>query len=120
MGGAAPLLVLTNTRPNGAFDTDAAAELLNSPQVQDRLLDRAGRLRRECGYRGLSLDFEKLRPEDREPFAAFVRRCAEREREAGGLLVTAVAPKHHADQRGICGMRRTTTVSSPRSPTGWR
>ena len=101
MGGAAPLLVLTNTRPNGAFDTDAAAALLGSPEAQARLLDEAGRLRSERGYRGLSLDFEKLRPEDREPFAAFLRRAADREREAGGMLVTAVAPKYHAEQRGI-------------------
>ena len=100
-GGAAPLLGLTNTLPNGAFDTGAAAALLASPEAQDRLLDGVARLRRERGYRGLSLDFEKLRPDDREPFAAFLRRAAEREHDAGGLLVTAVAPKHHAEQRGI-------------------
>ena len=100
-GGAAPLLGLTNTLPDGAFDTGAAAALLASPEAQDRLLDGVARLRRERGYRGLSLDFEKLRPDDREPFAAFLRRAAEREHDAGGLLVTAVAPKHHAEQRGI-------------------
>jgi spore germination protein len=100
-GGAAPLLVLTNTRPNGAFDTEAATALLASQQAQERLLGEVARLRQERGYRGLSVDFEKLRPEDREPFGAFLRRAAEREREAGGLLVTAVAPKHHADQPGI-------------------
>ena len=100
-GGAAPLLVLTNTRPNGAFDTDAAAALLASPQAQDRVLDEVTRLREERGYRGLSVDFEKLRPEDGARFGAFLRRAAEREHEAGGLLVTAVAPKHHAEQRGI-------------------
>lgn len=101
LSGAAPLLVLTNSRPNGAFDTAAAAALLERPEAQERLLDAVARLRAERGYRGLSVDFERLRPEDRGRFAEFLRRAAEREHAANGLLVTAVAPKYHAGQSGI-------------------
>jgi spore germination protein len=101
LSGAAPLLVLTNSRPNGAFDTDAASALLERPDAQERLLDSVDRLRAERGYRGLSVDFERLRWEDRPRFADFLRRAAEREHAANGVLVTAVAPKYHADQSGI-------------------
>jgi spore germination protein len=101
LGGAAPLLVVTNAKPNGAFDTAAATALLESAEAQERLLGEVARLRDERGYRGLSVDFERLRPEDRDGFAAFLRRAAESEHDAGGLLVTAVAPKYHAEQGGI-------------------
>ncbi|HEV7846508.1 MAG TPA: glycosyltransferase [Thermoleophilaceae bacterium] len=99
--GAATLLVLTNSAPNGAFDTDAASALLARPDAQERLLDEVARLRAERGYRGLSVDFERLDPADAPLFEDFLRRAAEREHAAGGLLVTAVAPKYHAEQRGI-------------------
>ncbi len=100
-GGAAPLLVLTNTKPNGAFDTEAAAELLARHDAQERLLDETSRLCAERAYVGLSVDFERLRPEDTERFNDFLRRAAERQHAEGRVLVTAVAPKYHAGQGGI-------------------
>ena len=101
LGGAAPLLVLTNTTTDGAFDTEVAAALLDRRDAQDRLLDEVTRLCAERGYAGLNVDFERLRPEDRDRFAGFLRRAAERQHAEGRMLVTAVAPKNHADQGGI-------------------
>ena len=101
VGGAAPLLVLTNTTANGAFDTEAAAALLDGRDAQDRLLDEVTRLCAERGYAGLNVDFERLRPEDRDRFAGFLRRAAERQHAERRMLVTAVAPKYHAAQGGI-------------------
>ena len=101
LGGAAPLLVLTNTKPNGAFDTDAATALLGRPDAQERLLDELSSLCAERGYAGLNVDFERLRPEDSERFGEFLGRAATRQHAEGRMLVTAVAPKYHAAQGGI-------------------
>ena len=101
LGGAAPLLALTNSAEDGSFDTDAAARLLASPDAQTRLLDTVARLCEERGYRGLNIDFERLRPADRVAFGGFLATAAARLQARNLLLVTAVAAKQHADQAGI-------------------
>ncbi|MEA2366266.1 MAG: spore germination protein [Thermoleophilaceae bacterium] len=101
IGGAEPLLVLANTRQDGAFDTEAATAFLERPEAQERLLDQVDRLCEERGYRGLNLDFERLRPTDAGGYAEFLRRAAERQHAAGRLLSTAIAPKYQSGQGGI-------------------
>ena len=100
-GGAAALLALTNSHPDGSFDTDGAAALLADEAAQRRLLAEVSRLCAERGYVGLNVDFERLRPGDRDRFGEFLARAGEHERRAGRLLVTSVAPKRHSAQGGI-------------------
>ena len=118
VGGAAPLLVLTNTTANGAFDTEAAAALLDGRDAQDRLLDEVTRLCAERGYAGLNVDFERLRPEDRDRFAGFLRRAAERQHAEHRMLVPRSRRSTTPPREASC-TALTTTACTASWPTGW-
>jgi spore germination protein len=92
-------MALTNIEDE-QFSRELGEAILASAALQGRLLDNVLRLMRERGFRGLNVDFEHLRPADREPYNQFLRRAAARVREAGFTLSTALAPKVSAEQTG--------------------
>lgn len=98
-GGAAPLMALTNLE-EGAFSAELGQAILADEALQERLLDSVLEIMREKGFKGLNVDFEFLRPVDREPYNEFLRRAARRLREAGFTLSTALAPKYGPEQVG--------------------
>ena len=52
-------------------------------------------------YYGVNMDIEYIAPEDRERYNAFLQRLADLLHEQGYIVVTALAPKISADQRGV-------------------
>ncbi|MFZ0369517.1 MAG: LysM peptidoglycan-binding domain-containing protein [Halobacillus sp.] len=98
--GALPLLVLTNFS-DGSFDSDLAATLLRSPQLQDTLITNLLEVMGQKGYRGVNVDFEYVYQTDRDNYNDFLRRLTDRLRPQGFLVSTALAPKISADQQGL-------------------
>jgi spore germination protein len=98
-GDAMAVLALTNIAEE-QFSRELGEAVLASTDLQDRVLDNVLRLMRERGFGGLNIDFEHLRPADREPYNQFLRRAAERVHAAGFTLSTALAPKVSAEQTG--------------------
>jgi spore germination protein len=96
---AAPVMVITNVQQD-QFSRELGEAILASDAVQNKLLDTVLDLMRGHGFRVLNIDFEFLRPEDREPYNRFLRKAAGRVREAGFLLSTALAPKVSSEQTG--------------------
>jgi len=94
------LLVLTNLLED-KFNSDLAASVLRSPDVQEKLIDNLLRVIQEKGYKGINFDFEYVYPEDRENYNAFLRRVVARFRPRGLLVSTALAPKYRTDQPGL-------------------
>lgn len=98
-GGAAPMMVITN-QEQGAFSRELGETILGSDQLQNTLFDNILNVMRQKGFRVLNIDFEFIRPEDRESYNRFLRRAAERMHAAGYLLSTALAPKVSGQQVG--------------------
>jgi len=98
-GGAAPMMVIT-TIAGGGFSPELGATILGSTELQDRLLDNVLRIMAERGFRALNIDFERLRPQDREAYNQFLRRAAQRVRQEGYVISSALAPKISATQVG--------------------
>ena len=98
-GGSALLMAVTNLE-NGAFSDSLGARILNNSDVQDRLLSNILLEAQRYGFRDIHFDFEYLRPEDREPYNAFLRKASKRLHGAGLLMSTALAPKTSAAQSG--------------------
>ena len=96
----APIMVLTNTRAAGGFDSDLASTALNDMNVQTTLIENVANTLNEKSYYGLNIDFEYIPPRDREAYNAFLERIVARLRPIGYVLSTAVAPKISADQPG--------------------
>jgi len=97
----APMMVITNTRPTGGFDTELSNTLLNNMQVQETLLDNIADTLNEKDYYGLNIDFEYISPNNREAYNAFLERVVRRFRPLGYVLATAVAPKTEVGQIGL-------------------
>ncbi|MGP4061108.1 LysM peptidoglycan-binding domain-containing protein [Halobacillus sp. H74] len=95
-----PLLVVTNFA-NNSFDSDLAAAILRSPDLQDTLITNLLEIIQTKGYEGVNFDFEYVYPEDRENYNAFLRKVVERFKPEGLLVSTALAPKITADQQGL-------------------
>ena len=97
----APLLVISNIKQGGSFDSDLARAILRNEQVQDKLLDSLIQTLRSKNYHGLDVDFEYIYPADREYYNNFLRKAARRLRAEGFTLTTALAPKTAAEQKGL-------------------
>lgn len=98
-GGSALMMAVTNLE-NGAFSDSLGARILNNSDVQDRLLSNILLEAQRYGFRDIHFDFEYLRPEDREPYNAFLRKASKRLHGADLLMSTALAPKTSAAQSG--------------------
>lgn len=97
---AAPLMVITNFEGR-RFSPDLAHSVLASTGVQDILITNILNTLRSKRFTGLNIDFEYVRPADRELYNQFLRRVVNRLRPAGYSISTALAPKVSADQIGL-------------------
>lgn len=93
------MMVVTNLE-EGQFSSELGRILLNSDELQNRLLDEIIATARRLGFRDIHFDIEFLRPEDREAYNAFLRKAARRIHQEGFLISTALAPKTSAQQTG--------------------
>ncbi|WP_020154653.1 glycoside hydrolase family 18 protein [Caldibacillus debilis] len=93
------MMVITN-KENDQFNDELGRILLNDMEVQERFLQNIINTAEKYGFRDIHFDFEYLRPQDREAYAAFLRRAKERFGQRGWLLSIALAPKTSAEQAG--------------------
>ena len=94
------MMVVTNLE-GGAFSTELGGLVLNDRNLQNTLLDNIIRTAQELGFGDIHFDMEALPPEDRDEYAAFLRRAKARAENAGLMMSVAVAPKTSAEQQGV-------------------
>ena len=97
----APIMVITNIRPSGGFSSDIAHAVLTDSTAQNKLIDNVASIMKEKNYYGLNIDFEYIFPYDRESYNAFLKTITERMHALGYIVLTAVAPKLSAEQKGL-------------------
>lgn len=97
----APLMVVTNMRPEGGFSSEIADVILSDPAVQDTLLNNIVQTMKQKNYYGLNIDFEYIYPSDRENYNAFLRKTVEKLHALGYIVATSLAPKINAEQPGL-------------------
>ncbi|WP_078427091.1 glycosyl hydrolase family 18 protein [Alkalihalobacterium alkalinitrilicum] len=95
-----PLMVITNIK-DGAFDTELVTTVLQSEQLQNRLLDEAIAIMEQKGYLGLDFDLEYLGAENREPYNELMRKAKVRLDERGYFLSSALAPQVEPGMVGV-------------------
>jgi len=96
----APLMVITNIKEGGSFDSDLANTILTNEQVQNTLFDNIIKTLGK-GYYGLDIDFEYLYPRDRENYNRFIKRAVDTLHPLGYTVTTALAPKTSTGQIGL-------------------
>lgn len=97
----APIMLLSTLSPAGTFSNELSTAIFADAEARNRLFDRILVTMRDKGYYGLDVDFEYVLPQEREAYADFLRELKERLTPEGYLLITALAPKTSAEQRGL-------------------
>lgn len=95
------ILTLTPLGANGNFDNNLISSIVRNPDSRDNLINNLLVVMGNKGYKGLDIDFEFIKAEDRDLFTEFVRVCTDRMHETGYQVSVALAPKTSADQRGL-------------------
>lgn len=97
----APLMLISTLTEEGTFSNELAHTILNDENVQNNLIENVINTLKEKQYYGLDIDFEYVRPEDKEEFVNFINNMTTRLNEEGFIVFTALAPKVSADQPGL-------------------
>ena len=98
--GVSPLLHLSTLTEEGGFSNERAHTALTDRPAQDRLVGQLLDAVSRKGYRGVDVDFEFVYAGDARAYAAFVARLREALSPLGLPVLTALAPKTSASQRG--------------------
>lgn len=91
-GRVTPVITVTNLTETG-FNSALVQRVLNTPDVQQRLIDNMINYATSNGYGGINIDFEGVLPADRNAFVMFLQALKERTQAAGLNLSIAVPAK---------------------------
>jgi spore germination protein len=95
----APLLVITNFS-GGNFSTPLVDTILTNASIQDTLINNVVQTMRTKGYYGLNIDFERISPQNKDAYSAFLRKVVGVLRPQGFPTCTSLAPKSSGDVGG--------------------
>jgi len=97
----APMMVVTNLKEGGGFDSALAHTILTNENIQNTLLDNIINTLRSKNYYGLDIDLEYIYPEDRQNYNAFLRKVVSNLKILGYPVTTALAPKPSGEIKGL-------------------
>ncbi len=96
-----PLLHLSTLTEEGSFSNELAHQILNDEAAQENLINNVTEIIVQKGYQGLDIDFEFLPTEDNLKYPELILKFRQRLNPVGKQVITALAPKTSADQRGL-------------------
>lgn len=99
--GTSPMLTLTPMDEYGRFNNNLISALVSSNSAQENLISQSLGMLGAKGFRGLDIDFEYIKAEDRDLFTSFVARMTRELNVYGYWVSVALAPKTSSDQRGL-------------------
>lgn len=99
--GTAPILTLTPFGPTGQFSNYLISQVVNNEAAKQTLIANLSAQIQERGFEGVDIDFEYILPEDKIPFAEFVRDVRTAINGLGYPVSVALAPKVSDSQTGL-------------------
>ena len=99
--GTGALMHLSTLTEDGGFSNARSSLILNSEELQGKLIQDVIATMRAKGYYGLDVDFEFVLGAEREAYAAFIARLRAALAPLGYPVIVALAPKTRADQPGL-------------------
>lgn len=99
--GSVAILTLTPLGADGRFSNELISAIVNNPVAKETLIQNLIEMVRQKGYRGVDVDFEYIKAEDRDAFTEFVAELTTRMNEQGYQVTVALAPKTSRNQPGL-------------------
>ncbi|MBU3181551.1 glycosyl hydrolase family 18 protein [Clostridium psychrophilum] len=97
----APMMVMTNLKEGGGFDSSLAHAILTNENIQNTLLNNIINTLKNKNYYGLDIDLEYIYPEDKENYNNFLRKTVSKLKPLGYPVTTALAPKPSGNIKGL-------------------
>jgi spore germination protein len=95
-----PMMAVTNFSATSR-GINLAHAVLSDAAIVDKTISNIISVMRQKGYRGLNVDFENVRPEDRENYNRFMQTAVNRLHPLGYFVSSSLAPKTSAAQAGL-------------------
>lgn len=99
--GTVPLMILTSLTEQGTFSNELVTQVLSDEALADRVIENTLRTVREKNYGGVNVDFEYIPAESADAYLAFLDRLHSALAQEGYILLSSLAPKTSATQRGL-------------------
>ena len=98
--GVRPLMTLSSIDDDGRFSPELSDSLLNSVEMQQKLMGQVLNTLQTRQYSGVVVDFERILPQNRDIYTNFIGNIHKFLNDNGYILYVAVAPKISAEQFG--------------------
>lgn len=95
------LMHLSTLTLGGGFSNELSTALFANPTAQTTLIENILTTLQTKGYAGIDVDFEYVRADEANAYAAFITKLRERLNPEGYLVTVALAPKTFATQKGL-------------------
>ena len=99
--GVAPIMMMSSLNSDGLFSSELASKIFASPELTASLIDNIERTVTERGYAGIEFDFEYVRAEYADEYAALVSQTRKRLEPQGYVVFADLAPKESDDKQGL-------------------
>ncbi len=96
-----PVFLISSLTSDGTFSSENASYLFENEWLQDTLLRQILDTMLEKGYERLDIDFEFIKPEDKEGFIGFIQKAVDLLHPQGLTVHVDLAPKTSAEQAGL-------------------
>lgn len=97
----APMMVVSNIGESGGFSSEIAHSILTNEQAQNTFIANVLATLKAKNYYGLNVDFEYIFPYDKQSYNNFIRKLSAVLHSKGYIIITSLAPKTSADQKGL-------------------
>lgn len=98
---AEPILLFSSIDESGTFSSERASQLFNNKALQDILIEKIIAKMQEKKYAGIDIDFEFIKPEDRQAYVDFIQNVTTKLNAKGFSVHVDLAPKTSAEQSGL-------------------
>lgn len=91
--GVAPMMLVSTQTEQGGGSSEIADILLNSPELQDRLIDNIIKILKRKGYYGLNQYLQFYSLEKQDLYINYIKKLSERLKSEGYRLIITITPR---------------------------
>lgn len=91
--GVAPMMFLSTLTEKGIGSFDTAIKILNSPEIQEKLINNVMNMLKKKGYYGLNIFLKYLRSETKNLVEEYIRKLSNRLKAEGYRLILSITPQ---------------------------
>lgn len=95
------VMVIANVKEKGGFSAEIAHEILSNRKTKSVLINNIMEIMKKENYVMLNIDFEYVKPEDKDLFVEFIIDMKAKLNEVNKKLSIALAPKTSSFQKGL-------------------